>query len=105
MENADKMKIYAKFERAFSLAETKRERNNLRLTRMVFRYSDLETRDPASHNEKYASVFDNYIDESGELSKMTEFDSFYKNNPGYAITIPLSSNKTNFVPDKWYLFE
>lgn len=105
MENVDKEKIYSKFEQAFSLAETPRERNNLRLTRMVFRYSDLETQDPASRNEKYESVFDDYVDESGELSKMTEFDSFYKNNPGYAITIPLSSKKTNYVPDKWYLFE
>ena len=105
MENVDKAKIYERFERAFLLAETPRERNNLRLTRMVFRYSDLETQDPASRNEKYASVFDNYVDESGELAKMTEYDSFYKNNPGYAITIPLSSAKTNFIPDKWYLFE
>lgn len=105
MENVDKAKIYERFERAFLLAETPRERNNLRLTRMVFRYSDLETQDPASRNEKYASVFDNYVDESGELAKMTEYDSFYKNNPGYAITIPLCSAKTNFIPDKWYLFE
>ncbi len=105
MEQVDKEKIYAKFEKAFSLAETPRERNNLRLTRMVFRYSDLETRDPASRTERYASIFDNYVDDSGELAKMTEYDSFMKNDPGYAITIPLSSNKTNFVPDKWYLFE
>ena len=105
MEKVDKEKIYAKFEKAFSLADSPRERNNLRLTRMVFRYSDLETQDPASRNEKYASVFDTYADESGELAKMTEFDSFYKNDPGYAITIPLSSNKKGFVPDKWYSFE
>ena len=105
MAHVDKEKIYAKFEKAFSLCETKRARNNLRLTRMVFRYSDLETSDPASLTEKYASVFDHYKDETGELAKMTEFDSFYKNNPGYAITIPLSSKKTNFVPDKWYIFE
>ncbi|MBQ8255126.1 MAG: DUF4838 domain-containing protein [Clostridia bacterium] len=105
MENVDKEKIYSKFEQAFSLAETPRERNNLRLTRMVFRYSDLETQDPASRNEKYESVFDDYVDESGELAKMTEYDSFMKNDPGYAITIPLSSKKTNYVPDKWYLFE
>ncbi len=105
MEHIDKEKIYAKFEKAFELCDSARARNNLRLTRMAFRYTDLETQDPESLNEKYKSVFDGYLDETGELAKMTEFDSFYKNNPGYAITIPLSSKKTNFVPDKWYIFE
>lgn len=105
MEHVDKEKIYARFERAFTLAQTPRARNNIRLTRMVFRYSDLETQDPESKNTAYKSVFDKYVDETGELAKMTEYDSFWKNNPGYAITIPLESKKTNFVPDKWYLFE
>ena len=105
MEHVNKEEIYARFDRALSLAKEPRHRNNVRLTRMVFRYSDLEAADPASRNEKYASVFDSYKDESGELAKMTEYDSFYKNNPGYAITIPLSSNKTNFIPNEWYLFE
>ncbi len=105
MEHVDKEKIYAMFDKALSLAETPRERNNIRLTRMVFRYSDLETQDEQSKDTRYKSVFENYVDETGELAKMTEYDSFWKNNPGYAITIPLKSEKTNFVPDKWYLFE
>ncbi|MBE6630254.1 MAG: DUF4838 domain-containing protein [Ruminococcaceae bacterium] len=105
MENIDKQAIYAAYERAFSLADTPRARNNLRLLRMVFRYSDLEVQEEASRDKKYDRIKENYVDARGEMGFMTRFDSFWKNNPGYGIAFPLKSEEKNFVPDKWYLFE
>ena len=43
--------------------------------------------------------------ENGELAKMTEFDSLWKNNPGFAIGIPVKSEKPYTGKDKWYEFE
>lgn len=105
-DHIDKNAVYDGFERAFALAENRRCRNNIRLLRMVFRYSDIETREAISRQVKpFHLVEDGYEDASGELAKMTEFDSFWKNNPGYGIAFPLKSEKTNFVGDKWYDFE
>jgi len=105
METVDKEALYNAYERAFALADTPRARNNLRLLRMVLRYSDLETSEPASLDKKYQNVAENYADASGELGFMTRFDSFWKNDPGFGISIPLQSEEKDFVPDKWYLFE
>lgn len=105
METVDKKALYDAYERAFALADTPRARNNLRLLRMVLRYSDLETSEPASLDKKYQNVAENYADASGELGFMTRFDSFWKNDPGFGIAIPLQSEEKDFVPDKWYLFE
>ncbi len=104
-EHIDKEAIYAAYERAFALAETPRHRNNLRLMRMVFRYSDLETADPMSKEKKHTKAREGYADENGELAKMTEFDSLWKNNPGYGIGIPVKSEKPYTGKDKWYEFE
>lgn len=105
MEAIDKEKIYALYEKAFELAETPRARNNLRLLRMVFRYSDVETSEEASREKKYMRLQDNYVDASGELAYMTRFDSFRTTQTGYGIAIPLCSAEKGFIPDKWYLFE
>lgn len=105
METVDKKALYEAYERAFTLADTPRARNNLRLLRMVLRYSDLETSEPASLEKKYQSIKEDYEDASGELAYMTRFDSFWKNDPGYGISIPLKGEEKGFVPDKWYLFE
>lgn len=105
MEQIDKNEIYGAYERAFALADTPRARNNLRLLRMVFRYSDLEAAEEASKDKKYERIKSNYVDASGELAYMTRFDSFWRNNPGYGIAFPLESEEKGFVPDKWYLFE
>ena len=105
MEEIDKEKIYALYEKAFELAETPRARNNLRLLRMVFRYSDVETSEEASREKKYMRLQDNYVDASGELAYMTRFDSFRTTQMGYGIAIPLCSAEKGFIPDKWYLFE
>ena len=32
-------------------------------------------------------------------------DSYYKNNPGYGIMIPVTGEAEEYIPDKWYLFE
>ena len=42
MEHIDKEKIYALYEKAFEEAKTPLYRNNIRLMRMVWRYTDLE---------------------------------------------------------------
>ncbi len=106
-EHVDKEKIYALFDDALSLAKTPRERNNTRLLRMVFRYSDLETSEEMSRRKDYRQIEDEYSDESGELGKMTEYDSFKTNDPGYGISFPLKSkNRGKYTGyDKWYDFE
>ena len=105
MESIDKQAIYDAYERAFTLADSPRARNNLRLLRMVFRYSDLEASEEASKDKKYERIKTNYVDASGEMAYMTRFDSFYKNNPGHGIAFPLDGEEKGFVPDKWYIFE
>ncbi len=105
MESIDKEAIYAAYERAFALADTPRARNNLRLLRMVFRYSDLEVQEPASRDKEYQRIKENYLDAGGEMGYMTRFDSFWKNDPGFGVSFPLKSDEKDFVADKWYLFE
>ncbi|MBE7051436.1 MAG: DUF4838 domain-containing protein [Ruminococcaceae bacterium] len=107
MEHIDKEAIYQLYEEALSMAENARFRNNIKLHRMVFRYTDVETKEELSgvENEEFFLVEERYADETGELAKMTEFDSFWKNDPGYGIMIPVKSSKTNYAYDKWYDFE
>jgi len=105
MENIDKEYIYGCFEKALEAALSPRERNNIRLFRMAFRYTDLETADPGCR-QKFAWVLP-YEDTTGELAHMAvKFDSFYHSKLGYGIAFPLSNTDTKgFVPDKWYDFE
>ena len=46
INSIDKKKVYDLYEKALKNAKTKRARNNVRLMRMVFRYSDLEVSNP-----------------------------------------------------------
>ncbi|MBQ8684806.1 MAG: DUF4838 domain-containing protein [Clostridia bacterium] len=101
----DKEAIYAKFERALERAQTPRYRNNIRMLRMVFRYTDLETGEPFSSNHKFAKVVDGYEDATGELAKLTEFDSYCHGSTGFGVNFPLKSDKIYAVDDKWYRFE
>ena len=94
--NADKQKVYDLFEKAYKAEPEERLRNNIRLMRMSFRYSDLLTNGGGYAELKY--MYDH-------------FDS-YSHNPGYGIYIALSEtfNSENRViepykPDKWYQFE
>ncbi len=105
MEKVDKTYVYGLYEQALSAASTPLFRNNIRLMRMVFRYSDLETSDTGPR-PPYSLVLP-YDDPTGELAYMAvNFDSLYHNKTGYGTAFPVSNTDTKgFVPDKWYKFE
>lgn len=105
MEHIDKAYVYELYEKALAAAGTKRARNNIRLMRMAFRYSDIETADEESR-QPYSKVLA-YNDPTGELAYMaTNFDSYVHGKIGCGIAFPVSNTDTEgFVPDKWYLFE
>ena len=107
MEHIDKEEIYQLFEAALAAAQTPAHRNNIRMLRMAFRYSDLEAQESYGQtgDEPYATL-QKYNDPTGELYYMsTQFDSFQWNDPGYGITIPVDCPKSDFMPDHWYAFE
>lgn len=108
IDHVDKEAVYECYEQALAAAKTTLARNNIRLMRMVFRYTDLETKEEASKIEQYHAVR-TYPGAPAELLYMTEFDSFWKNEPGYGIDIPLTGEgeELAFLPetDKWYRFE
>ena len=97
--------IYDLYEKALACATGARTRNNIRMMRMAFRYSDVEYRDPC-HKPCSVWLMD-YEDPTGELAYLaTNYDSFYHNYTGYGIDFPLSNTDTkDFQPDKWYQFE
>ncbi len=103
----DKERIYAGFDKALELAETPAARNNIRLMRMAFRYSDLESREDYTNDEKGYKALKHYdIPERGELLYMKRnFDS-YDSYDGYGIMIPVEAEDNGFTPtDGWYDFE
>ncbi len=105
MENIDKEYMYDCYEKALLSAETPRERNNVRLMRMAFRYSDLETREENAASLVYQPIRE-YENINPELLYMTRYDSFREDNDGYGIMIPCTGKAERaFVPDKWYDFE
>ncbi|MBF0572184.1 MAG: DUF4838 domain-containing protein [Desulfamplus sp.] len=106
--NADKAKVYDLFEKAYNAEKEEKLRNNIRLMRMAFRYSDLSTN--ISNDRKLSELRD------GELRYMYDnFDS-YSHKLGYGIYIPITNiaaTKTidsatgdidSYKPDKWYDF-
>lgn len=106
MNHIDKQRMYAGFEQALAAAETPAARNNVRLMRMAFRYSDLETRADYSKDEvefRQLKHFD--IPERGELLYMKRNFDTYDSYGGYGIMIPVEGEDNGFTPDKWYLFE
>ncbi|MBR5542577.1 MAG: DUF4838 domain-containing protein [Oscillospiraceae bacterium] len=106
MANVDKEKIYALFEKAFDAAESAYARNNIRMFRMAFRYSDLECAESVLQSDEKYTELREYDDPTGELTFLCRYDSFRHNDPGYAIMIPVVPHKeTEFIPDKWYEFE
>ncbi len=105
-EIIDYDKVSELYDRALEAAETKREKNNVRLMRMVFRYSHLDFFNP--RDKKYlGSSKSGAIDNTGELTYMLEnFDSFISGKEGYGISIPVANKvETVFEPDKWYDFK
>lgn len=106
MKNIDKERMYQGFEKALAVAETSAERNNIRLIRMAFRYSDIECKEKYEDDERCYKNLKHYdIEERGELLYMQKnFDS-YVSHGGYGIMIPVEGEDNGFTPDKWYIFE
>jgi Domain of unknown function (DUF4838) len=88
--DADMGTIYGFFENAYNAATTASARNNLRLLRMVIRYTELS----------------NYGTGADERYYMWEnFDSGTSGNTGYGIGIPDNGSPGPFQPDRWYTIE
>ena len=114
LEHIDWERVYSLFDRALEKTKPPRARNNLRMMRMALRYTDVEAQ---QINGKYIQPGPEYqrvrpFDEiDRELLYMTEFDSYWKNDPGYGIDIPVmagsSISEKPFDPeqDPWYCFE
>ena len=108
IKNIDAERVYALYEKALEKAENAFFRNNVRLMRMVFRYSDLEVKSEKHDTE--ATRVTKAKDTTGELTYMlNHYDSYNEgrgNVTGYGISIPLAvKSDAVFTPDKWYLFE
>ncbi len=109
MEHIDKDACYTLFDSAFAAAKTSSARNNIRMMRMGFRYSDVEstyTRLGKDSFFKY-TPYEACEDPDGELYYMShEFDTCRWNDPGFGIAFPLDCEKqAEFIPDHWYEFE
>ena len=107
INNIDKAKVYKLFDEAFAEAKDEFGRNNIRMMRMVFRYSELQVK--CIKDE--AGTMEITDAERAELWHIHDkFDSYITRNEGYAIAIDVKEvnvarPNVNFIPDKWYLFE
>ena len=105
MEHIDKDKMYDGFKKALESAETKDARNNVRMMRMAFRYSDLECREKYEDDETGYQALKHYdIKERGELLYMQKHFDSYVSKKGFGIMIPVSGDDNGFTPDIWYEF-
>lgn len=86
--NVDKNKVYDLFEKAYDAQPEGNLRDNIRLMRMAFRYSDLYINNPDCDELIYMS---------------NEFGSFWGcyGQTGYGIAIFNSPGNTSYVQDKW----
>jgi hypothetical protein len=85
MKYVKRKKVYNYFEEAYQAEPEGKLRNNIRMLRMAFRYSDFYVNGGGA----------------GELKYMNDhFDSYY-HNPGYGISI-IAKGSGSFVPNKWY---
>ena len=106
MQHIDKQRMYDGFDRALEAAETPAARNNVRLMRMAFRYSDLETGEDSTKDEIGYRALKHYdIEGRGELLYMKKHFDTYDSRDGYGIMIPVEAEDNGFVPDRWYFFE
>lgn len=111
IENIDTQKVYYMFEEALQKAETKAARNNVKLFRMAFRYSDLEVNDPIQKTRRRLAPVMPYMDPTGELRYMANhFDSYQKDpalghGSGYGINMPVERGETAFRGNDWYVLE
>lgn len=107
MEHIDKEKVYSLYEKALAETKAPRCRNNIRLMRMVWRYTDLEINNPFCGIEDIPAQLSSASDESGELWHMTSnFDSYISGNEGFGIAIPVEKHTdAEFKGGYWYDFE
>ncbi len=108
MAHLDKATCYKLFDEALASADTVKTRNNIRMLRMAFRYSDLEcTHTTIGDIEQEYKTYEECNDPTGELYYMSHnFDSCRWNDPGFGIMLPLDCTlQAEFTPDAWYDFE
>jgi hypothetical protein len=109
MDNIDKDACYSLFDSALAAAKTPGARNNIRMFRMAFRYSDIECRYTKLGRDDFFryTPYEECEDPTGELYYMSHaFDSSRWNDPGFGIGLPLDCQKqAEFIPDHWYEFE
>ena len=95
-QNVDKQTVYELFDLALSEADNAVAKNNVRLARMAFRYTDLSA--PLGE-QTIASC------EADELDYMfTKFNS-YLSGDGYGIAIPGRTKTDAVCDDIWYKFD
>ncbi len=106
IQHIDKDRVYALYEEAFKAAETKLARNNVRLMRMIFRYSDLEVTSQKL-DVKVPNTITKAADETGELWYMNDnFGSYLTEKEGYGAAFAVQKlSDAVFTPDHWYKFE
>lgn len=91
--NIDKKSVYDLFERALGEADSETAKNNVRLLRMAFRYTDISTpENEQEDNSTYAAELD-YM--------FTHFNS-YLTGGGYGIAIPDRTKTDAVCDDIWY---
>ena len=106
MEHIDKEKMYEGFEKAFAAADTPLHKNNIRLLRMAFRYTDLECGEAYENDEIGYQKLKHYdIPERGELLYLRDHFDSYTSLSGYGIMIPVEGEDNGFEPDKWVMFD
>ncbi len=104
-KHIDSERVYALYDAALEKADSAVTRNNIRMMRIVFRYTMLSTEDETDDEGWFVKRF---IDPTGELAYMsTVYDSYCETTGGYGVAIP-SKNKSECVKepnDKWYQFD
>lgn len=90
-KNVNKSKVYEYFEKAFEAEDNENFRDNIRVLRMAFRYSDLITNYPESKEILFISK--NFGSYWGRLGQM-----------GIGISSFIKPCDCDFNPDKWYEF-
>jgi len=104
IRNADKAMVYDLFDKALETAEQTLFRNNIRIFRMVWRYSDLEVSSTDESNS--TEIMSKVEDENGELWFMRQnFDSFISEREGIGAAFPIIKQHEGFKENKYYVFE
>lgn len=89
MGHVDRDRAYGFLENAFTAEDDEKFRDNIRLLRMAFRYSDLQTFSPGCDELRYMS---------------REFGSYWsvEGQRGCGLAVLDKPGESTFCPDKWY---